>query len=123
MGSLERRIEALEQLIGPPEQEGTAARDKLFHDFTIRALNAMAHIRRAPIDEEPHRYGVEKLRDEAPITVAAHVAALAHLDHEDADEAREILEDLEQDRGLDPARHEALIDAFAGLVERMDRPG
>jgi hypothetical protein len=57
---------------------------------------------------------VEKRRGESPVTVAAHVAAFADLGHED--EAREILADLERERGLDPSLQEGLIEAFAALA-------
>ena len=119
MGGLEKRIRDLERLYGEatPEQEDTAARDRRFYGFAVPALDAMQRIRRAPIDEEPHRYHVDKLRAAAPITVAAHVAALAVLGHEDEDEAREILDGLERERGLDPGPHEKLIGAFQAMVE------
>jgi hypothetical protein len=120
VASLERRIEALERAYAGPAARGTGEREKLVGVFCRRALDAMASIRRAPIDEERYRYSVEKLRGEAPVTVLAHVAALAHLGHED--EAREILEDLEQDRDLDPARHERLLEVFARIVEGTGRP-
>jgi hypothetical protein len=92
-------------------------REKLVGEFYRRALETLAHIRRAPIDEERWRYRVEKLWGEAPVTVLAHVAALSALGHEDEDEAREILAVMEQGRDLDRGRHEALLEAFAWIVE------
>ncbi len=117
MGSIEKRIEALEAAFGAKDAPDTGERERLVDAFSRRALEAMASIRRAPIDEEPYRYNVEKLRGESPVTVAAHVAALAALEHEDEDEAREILADLERERDLDPARHERLLEVFARITE------
>lgn len=123
MGSIERRIEALEaSFAGSASPGGAGARERLVEDFARRTLDAMAHVRRGPVDAPPWAYDVEGLRAESPVTVAAYVAALAALGHEDEGEAREILEDLESSRGLDPARHGALIDAFAGLVEQLEEP-
>ena len=120
MASIERRIEALEAAHAGPAASG-GGREKLAGVFSRRALDAMASIRRAPIDEEPWRYNVEKLRGESPVTVAAHVAALAGLGHEDEEEAREILAGMEAERGLDPRRHERLLEVFARIVEGARR--
>jgi hypothetical protein len=117
VGSLERRIEALEAAYAGPPARGTGERTKLVGDFARRALDAIAHIRRAPIDAEGWRYSVEKLRGESPMTVLAHVAALSALGHEDEGESREILVGMERERGLDPSRHERLLELFAGIVE------
>ena len=67
------------------------------------ALDAMAHIRRAPVDEEEWRYEVEKLKDRGAFAIACHVAALAHLEHPDEVRAREILEAklVEAERGIE----------------------
>ena len=120
MAGIERRIEALEAQFAASSEAAasTGERERLLKKFAYRALDAMARIRRAPIDEEPYRYSVEKLRGESPVTVAAHVAALAHLEHEDEAAARAILEEKARERDLSPARHEKLIDAFAVLVRR-----
>jgi hypothetical protein len=48
MGSIERRIESLEQRIRPLEETGDANR----RQFLWRALDAMAHIKRSSIDPE-----------------------------------------------------------------------
>jgi hypothetical protein len=82
------RLERLEELVAgmPKAREGV-----LPVAFLARVLDAMAHVRRAPIDAERWRYTLEGLRDEAPASVAASVAALASLRHPDEDGAREIL--------------------------------
>jgi hypothetical protein len=118
VASLEKRIEALEAQFASSSEAAasTGERERLVRVFAGRALDAMARIRRAPIDEEPYRYHVEKLRGESPVTVAAHVAALAHLEHEDEAAAREILAEKVKKRDLNPAPLEKLIDAFAVLV-------
>ena len=121
MASIERRIEALEAAYAEPAADGTGGRERLVSDFSRRALDAMAKIRRAPIDPEPWRYGVEKLRGESPMTVLAHVAALSALEHEDEREARGLLESMERERGLDPSRHERLLEVFARIVEGARR--
>ena len=54
---------------------------------------------RAPIDRPEWRYEVEKLKDREPFAIAYHVAALAHLEHSDEERAREILEEVEAERG------------------------
>ncbi len=54
---------------------------------------------RAPIDRPEWRYEVEKLKDQGPFAIAYHVAALAHLEHSDEERAREILEEVEAERG------------------------
>jgi hypothetical protein len=85
------RLERLEDLVaGMPKARG-GDQDVLPVAFFARALDAMAHVRRAPIDAERWRYTLEGLRGEAPATVAAYVAALASLRHPDEDGAREIL--------------------------------
>ncbi len=116
--SIEKRIEALEAAHARSADTSSGAGEHLGFDFAKRALDALARIRRAPIDAEWWRYRVEKLEGESPVTVAAHVAALAALDHPDEEAAREILADLERERGLDPDRHEKLISGFAVLVGR-----
>ena len=121
MAGVEKRIAALEVVYAASSSEAAASageRERLVSDFAGRTLDAMASIRRAPIDAEPYRYHVEKLRRESPMTVTAYVAALAHLGHLDEDEARAILADLERERDLDPALHQKLIDLFAVLVRR-----
>ncbi len=103
MGSLDRRIEALEKLYAKSTaEEHTAAergRKELVSKAMAQTLDAMAHIRRAPIDRPEWRYEVEKLKDREPFAIAYHVAALAHLEHSDEERAREILEEVEAERG------------------------
>jgi hypothetical protein len=120
VAGLEKRIADLEAQFAASSEAvaSTGERERLLEKFVHRALDAMASIRRAPIDAEPYRYSVEKLRGESPVTVAAHVAALAHLEHEDEAAARAILEEKARERDLSPARHEQLIDLFAVLVRR-----
>jgi hypothetical protein len=48
MGGIAKRIESLEQRIGPLEETGDANR----RQFLWRALDAMAHIKRSSIDPE-----------------------------------------------------------------------
>lgn len=119
---LGRRLEALEAAYAGVST-GENVRERLVSDFARRALEAIAHIRRAPIDDERWRYEVEKLRGESPMTVLAHVAALRALGHEDEGEAREILAQLQRERDLDRGRHEGLLEAFAALACRVDKGG
>jgi hypothetical protein len=118
---LGRRLEALEAAYAGAAT-GDDVRERLVDEFCRRTLGAMAHIRRAPIDEERWRYRVEKLRGEAPVTVLAHIAALRALSHEDEGEARKILAGMEQGRDLGRGRHEALLEAFAWIAEGAGRP-
>lgn len=85
------RLERLEDLVAqmPKAREGSP--DFLPVDFFGRTLDAIAHVRRAPIDAERWRYTLDGLRHEAPATVAAYVAAHASLGHPDEGGAREIL--------------------------------
>ena len=63
-------------------------------------LDAMVHIRRAPIDRPEWGYEIENLRDLEPFSIACHVAALVDLKHPDEERAREILEEVEAERGI-----------------------
>jgi hypothetical protein len=91
VASVDRRIEALEKLYqADSAQERTTAdrgRKELVSRALAQTLDAMAHIRRAPVDEEPWRYEVEKLKDRGPFTIACYDAALANTKHPDEDEA------------------------------------
>ena len=122
-GSLEQRIETLARLIHPPEETGDAHRRQLVSEFTRRVLDAMASIRRSPIDPEQYRYSVEKLRQESPATVAAYVCALAHLEHEDEAEAREILGERTGDENVGLATVEKLVDTFGDGRKRCPDAG
>jgi hypothetical protein len=115
MGSIERRLKALETRLQPEAPAGSEERERIISEFMRRALDAMARIKRAPIDAEPYRYSVEKLQGESAVTVAAYVAALARLEHEDEDEAREVLARLVEQREIDPTTLEKLIGMFVGL--------
>jgi hypothetical protein len=123
MGSIDRRLYALERLIHPPEETGDAHRRQLVSEFTRRVLDAMASIRRSPIDPEQYRYSVEKLRQESPATVAAYVCALAHLEHEDEAEAREILGGRTGDENMGLATVAKLVDTFANGRNRCPDAG
>ncbi len=67
MGSLDKRIEALEKLYasGIAEERSAAERGRkeLIHKANNGALDAMANIKRAPINRPEWRYEVEKLKD------------------------------------------------------------
>jgi hypothetical protein len=121
MGSIDKRLEALEQLIRPPEGPGDAHRRRLVRDFFIRALDALQDVKRSSrVAPEKWRYSVGKLRDESPATVAAYVCALRDQGHEDEALAREILEEKisEADDVEDMAALEQLMDAYAALASR-----
>jgi FKBP-type peptidyl-prolyl cis-trans isomerase (trigger factor) len=115
MGSIERRIESLEQRILPLEETAAEANRR---QFLWRALDAIAHVKRSSIDPEQWRYSVEKLRQQSPSTVAAYVCVLRDQNHEDEVRAREILEQRAKDEGVDLAALEKLMDAFAALASR-----
>ena len=96
--SIRGRLEKLEGLVAEQRELGTGgAKGRLLEDFFRRALDAVAHVRRAPIDAERWRYTLEGLRDEAPVTVAAYVAALTNLRHPDEAGARGLLAELAGD--------------------------
>lgn len=118
MGSLDKRIELLEQRIRPLEEASDASRRQHVHEFLRRALDAMAHVKRSSIDPEQWRYSVEKLRQQSPTTVAAYVCVLRDQEHEDEARAREILEQRANDEGVEMAELEMLMEAFAALASR-----
>ena len=74
----------------------------------------MARIRREGFDKPPWGYAVEKLRDLEAWGVAAHVAALAKLEHPDEDEAREILDEALE--GQDHTELRRLMEIFAAEI-------
>ena len=118
MAGIEKRIADLEAVFAGATRDPQARaveRERLVSDFAGRTLDAMASIRRAPIDPESYRYSLKKIGGEGPMTIAAHVAALAHLEHEDETAARAILGEKVKKRGLNLAPFEKLIDAFAVL--------
>jgi hypothetical protein len=83
-GNIYSRLERLEASpVLTARHGGDTARERLLSDFIVRALDAMAHVRRASIDDPRWRYTLEGLRDESPFTLAAYVAALTALRHPD----------------------------------------
>jgi hypothetical protein len=123
VASLDRRIEALEKAYAKSTaEEHTAAergRKELIHKAIHGALDAMAHIKRAPIERPEWRYEVEKLKDRGPFTIACHVAALAHMEHPDVERAREILEEFEAERGIEDSPLWTMIDSLVDDLNRM----
>ena len=123
MASLDRRIEALEKLYASSTAEERSAAERGRKDLVSKALHgalvAMAHIRRAPIDREGWRFKVGNLRDLEPFTIACHVAALAHLEHSDVERAREILEEVEAERGIEGSPLWAMIYSLVDSLNRM----
>jgi hypothetical protein len=123
LASLNRRLQQHEELYAESAaEESTAAdrsREKLVSKAMHGALNALVHLRRAPIDREPWRYEVEKLKDRGPFAIACYVAALAHLEHPDEERAREILEEVEAERGIEDSPLWALIDSLVDSLNRM----
>ncbi len=118
MGSIEKRISDLEAAHARTAAPADHSRkERVIDDFIGRTLDAMASIKRAPIDHEDVRYTCARLRGLGPLPVAAYVAALAALGHEDEDEAREILAQRVEERGVSLETMEKLIDGFAAFVE------
>lgn len=121
MGSIEKRISELEAAHARASASEAAAdhsrKERVIDDFIGRTLDAMASIKRAPIDHENVRYTCARLRGLGPLPIATHVAALAALAHEDEDEAREILARKAEERGVRLETMEKLIDGFAAFVE------
>jgi hypothetical protein len=85
------------------------------------ALDAMAHIKRAPIDQPPWGYDLDKLRDMEPFGVAAYVAALTIMEHEDETEAREILEEALDDRDHEAGLYAELTDHLLALSAQVQQ--
>ncbi len=123
MASLDRRIQQLEELYASSTAEERSTADRSHEKLVSKAihgtLDAMAHIRRAPVDEEPWRYAVEKLRGRGPFAIACHVAALAHLEHSDEERAPEILEEVEAERGIEDSPLWAMIDSLVDSLNQM----
>jgi hypothetical protein len=118
MGSLDKRIELLEQRIRPLEEASDDNGRQHVHEFLRRALDAGAHVKRSSIDPVKWRYSVEKLRQESPATVAFYLCVLRDQNHEDEARAREILEQRAKDEGVEMAELEMLMEAFAALASR-----
>ena len=120
--SVRRRLEKLEGLLAEQRELRTGgAKGRLLEDFFRRALDAVAHVRRAPVDAERWRYTLEGLRNEAPVTVAAYAAALANLRHPDEAGARGILAGLAGDP--DAGTLLELVDAFGRFADGRTDPG
>jgi hypothetical protein len=121
-GDVRGRLTRLEDLAAEQRGLGTGgAKGRLTEDFFRRSLDALAHIRRAPIDAERCRYAPERLRGEAPVTVAAYVAALASLRHPDEGGAREILAGLADEGDADTLF--GLVGAFGRFADDRTDPG
>jgi hypothetical protein len=119
-GSIDRRIEALEKLCGSSAEGHSSAersREELLDKSWGGALDALAHLKRAPVDDEKWRFDVERLRDESPFTTACYVAALAHKEHPDEERGREILEEAVAGRELEGA---PLWEMIAGLIDGLN---
>ena len=122
-GSLDRRIEALEKVYrsSAAEEHSAAerAREELGRQAIYRTLDAMAHIKRAPVDDEKWRFDVERLRDESLFTIACYVVALAHKGHPDEERAREILEESEAEWEIEDTPLWTLISELERVFDYM----
>jgi hypothetical protein len=123
VAGLERRIEALERLYRTSAAERSSAaeraREELGREAIYRTLDAMAHIKRAPIDDEKWRFDVERLRDESLFTIACYFVALAHKEHPDEARAREILEESEAEWEIEAPPLWTLISELERVFEHM----
>jgi hypothetical protein len=122
-GSIDRRIEALEKLYGTSAAERSSAveraREELGRQALFRTLDALAHIKRAPIDRPQWRFDVEKLRDESLFTIACYIVALAHMQHLDEQRAREILEESEAEWEIEDTPLWTLISELERVFDHM----
>jgi len=118
-GRLERLEEHLRQRNAGHISEASRAREGLSRKLWVQMLNTAARIRRSPIDPEPVRYEVGKLRDESPISIACHVIALAGLGHEDEEEARRVLAEVIEDRAIDGAPLWEMVEGMTAALDRM----
>jgi hypothetical protein len=120
LGSLEKRLEALEAKYPDRSrkargQQGGGHKERLAKKFVGVALSAISHIRREVIDLPQFRYRLDMLHEFSTFKCAAYVAALASLGHEDEAEARAIL--LEKPGG-DSETLEKLISIVVALGRR-----
>ena len=122
-GNIYTRLEKLESssVLAARRNDPTVVREKLLWDFSVRALNAMAHVRRAPIDDPRWRYSLDGLRDESPIALAAYVAALTALRHPDEDKARELLATVAVEREVDTQALWKCVDSFGRFAKMRGR--
>ncbi len=79
----------------------------------------MANIKRAPINRPDLLYEFEKLKDRGPFAIACYVAALAHTQHPDEERGREILKEVEAERGIEESPLWAMIDSLVDGLNRM----
>ncbi len=116
MGSVGRRIEDLERSFAQSVKTGGGAgyAAALSKRFVVDSLNAMAHIRRAPLDGPIWRYDVEKLRGRGTFSAAVYVAALRVLEHPDEAEAFDIFVEKRDPRDAVP--FEKLIDLVVDIA-------
>jgi hypothetical protein len=113
-GNIYSRLERLEASpVLTAGHGGETTRERLLWDFTVGALDAMAHVRRASIDDPRWRYTLEGLRDESPMNLAAYVAALTALRHPDEGEARELLGTVAVQREVDARELWEYVDSFS----------
>ena len=128
MASIEKRIEALEECYRTSEagQRATTAtreREELRRRVWSSTLNAVAWIRRAPVDPPRWRYEVGKLKNKSPFAIACHIIALTALEHEDEEEARLILAEAEAERGIEDSPLWKMIDNMVAAMERQEERG
>jgi hypothetical protein len=121
---LDKRIEALEKLYhtGYSNEEHYAAevaREELSRKAWAGTLDALAHIKRAPIDRPQWRYEVENLKDEGPFAIACYIAALTHKEHPDEERVREILEEVVAERGLEGDPLWTMIESLVAELNRI----
>ncbi len=121
MGSVDRRLEDLERSFAQSVKTGGGAGyvAALSKRFVVDSLNAMAHIRRAPLDGPIWRYDVEKLRGRGTFSAAVYVAALRVLEHPDEAEAFDIFVEKRDPRDAVP--FEKLIDLVVDIAARSRR--
>jgi len=113
-GNIYSRLEKLEaSAVLPARQGGETMRERLLWDFNVRALDAMAHVRRAHIDDPRWRYSLDGLRNKPPFTLAAYVAALTALRHPDESVARELLGTVAVEQEVDAQTLWECVDSFA----------
>lgn len=113
-----KRLRAqLEGHISPRLEEQD--REELEREAINRTLDAMAHIRRAPIDNPRWRFDVEKLREESLFTIACYIAALSHNEHPDEERAREILEEEEAEREVEDTPLWTIISELERIFTQM----
>jgi hypothetical protein len=124
MGSLVRRLEALEMRFARSTAEEQAVTDRGREQLARKAIHgaqaAMAHIERAAIDPEPLRYEVERLKEESLVSIACYIATLSHMGHPGETRAREILREAEASRRISSGESPAwrIIDFLEGVLDR-----